>query len=267
MAASEGKLIVAYLRVSTDAQTTGNGLAQQRAEISAYAAFHGIEIDEWVADAATGTSGSRESLDLLKLQASSGKLGRIIIDRMDRLARDLAVSEALYLFFKTHGVEIVFVQQSFSDTVSGTLMRQMCAAIAQYQKSELLIRMRACKQAALKNGKFIGGGVPFGYRKGVSPGVLEIDEKAARTVRYIFELYSLGMSSVKIAAKLNEMGYTAAKGGKFHNPAVLDIVKRLDFYRGRTTLHRTSISTTAPVHPPILTTGDLHMNVRQSPSA
>ncbi len=261
MATSEGKLIVAYLRVSTDAQTTGNGLAQQRAEISAYAAFHGIEIDEWVADAATGMTGSRESLDLLKIQAETGKLGRIIIDRMDRLARDLAVSEALYTFFKSHNVEMTFVQQSFSDTISGTLMRQMCAAIAQYQKSDLLIRMRSCKQAALKNGKFIGGGVPFGYSKGATPGVLEIDQKAARTVRYIFELYSLGLSSVKVAEKLNEMGYAAPRGGRFHNSTVLDIVKRLDFYRGRTTLHR-SATAASPVHPPILI-GDSNMNVRQ----
>ena len=66
----------------------------------------------------------------------------------------------------------------------------------------------------------------------------------------------------KALRKLNAMGYTAAKGGKFYNNTVLDIVKRIDFYRGRTTLHRTSIASTAPVHPPILTEVP-DMNVRQ----
>jgi site-specific DNA recombinase len=240
---------IAYTRVSTSAQTEGNGLQQQRSAIASYAGIEGVEIDDWLSDAATGMSEERPEMDRLRKMVELGEVSRVIVDRMDRLGRSLAVCETLSEFFRAHNVELVSVKDCFGTGMSGTLMRQIMGAIAQYDRSMMLARMNSSKREALARGRFVGGGIPYGYRLG-KPGELEIEPKAAAAVRRVFELHKLGLSSVRVAAKLNEEGVPSARGGRWYNSTVLDLVKRQDFYRARTTLHHSQ--STAPVHEAIL---------------
>ncbi len=241
---------IAYTRVSTHGQTEGNGLQQQRSAIASYAGIEGLEIDDWLSDAATGMSEERPEMDRLRKMVELGEVSRIVIDRMDRLGRSLAVCETLAEFFRQHGVELVSVKDKFGTGMTGTLMRQIMGAIAQYDRSMMLARMNSSKREALARGRFVGGGVPFGYKLGRKPGELEVDSGAAATVRRVFELHKLGLSSVKVAAQLNAESVPSPRGARWYNSTVLDLVKRQDFYRARTTLHHSQ--STAPVHEAIL---------------
>jgi site-specific DNA recombinase len=248
------KKTVAYVRVSTKAQTEGNGPAQQRASIIAWASMNGGPeiIDDWAEDAESGTVEDREEMDRLKTMAEAGTLGRLLVDRADRLGRTVEVSLSLDRFFQEHGVEIVYVQQRMPPGPAGELMKLLFMGIAQYDRATLLSRMKQCKRSALESGRFVGGGIPYGYRKSHVPGELVVEPKAADVVRKIFDMRSRGMSSVKIAAALNTEGIPSPAGKRWYNTSVLYVTKRADFYRGLTTLHHSDVLHTAPVHKAIL---------------
>jgi DNA invertase Pin-like site-specific DNA recombinase len=245
---------LAYARVSTEAQTQGNGLAQQRKEIVTYAAMNELQIDEWFVDAKTGTTEDREQLNRLKLLAEAGEIGTLILDRMDRLGRTTEVNLSLLRQFEEWGVKVVFVQQAFEamPPPMRKFMQTIFAALAEMQKAELLQRMVVCKREAVARGKFIGGGIPLGYKTGSTPGELVIDESTAATVRLIFELKERGLTHTQISTLLNQRGILTRRGNDFYPSGVLHILNNRDFYAGHRTIHASQAKNIRPTHEPIL---------------
>ena len=87
----------AYLRVSGKSQVNGDGFPRQLKAIRDYAAAHDIKIAHVFRE--EGVSGTVESLDrpawseLMAMLHSNG-VRTILIEKLDRLARDLMVQEA-----------------------------------------------------------------------------------------------------------------------------------------------------------------------------
>ena len=73
-----------------------------------------------------------------------------------------------------------------------------------------------------KKGLFCGGSVPYGYT--VINKRLTIDEDKAAIVKYIFELYSVGLIVPEIITKLNELGITH-NGTPFTSNCIYGILK------------------------------------------
>lgn len=248
------KKTLAYTRVSTEAQTEGNGISQQRKEIVTYAAMQELQIDEWLTDAKTGTTEDREQLNRIKAMAEAGEVGTLILDRMDRLGRTTEVNLSLLRQFEEWGVRVIFVQQAF-EQMSPTMrkfMQTIFAALAEMQKAELLQRLTQCKQVAVANGRFIGGGVPYGYKLGVTPGQLAVDPKAAETIRAVFEYKARGGTYQQTANSLNDAGYRTQQGKFFTPMMVRSIILRKEFYMGVRTLHGAQHLNAQPVHEAIL---------------
>ncbi len=210
----------AYIRVSTERQLDGSGPEQQRAGIMAYAAQHSIAIDEWATDDETGTTEDREQIQRLLAEARAGTLTTLLIDRMDRLGRKVAVCESLYEAFTQAGCQIRLVAMHFENNPAGVAMRQMLMVFAQYQKDEWLQRMAQCRRSkAARIGALANGQVPFGYRRS-EVGALEVCPEEAPAVRRAFWLRKAGRSFRTIVAMLNAEGYRS-RGGK---PFTLDQV-------------------------------------------
>lgn len=102
---------------------------------------------------------------------------------------------------------------------------------------EILMRGRI---AAVKRGCYIGQFAPYGYRK-IKIGkdhTLEIVEHEADVVRLIFDLYTMeGITRGRIANRLNEMGLTAPRGGRWTKDTVRMIVKNRH-YIGKVVFNR-----------------------------
>ncbi len=222
---------VAYLRVSTERQASdGNGLPQQRASICAYAALNNITIDEWVIDDETGTTEDREGIQALLKRSETFTL---VFDRVDRLGRTLLVSENLFALFAARGVTLVCVAQQLTDTPMGRLTRQLMGAIAEYQRSEMLVRLSQCKQQAkAKRGTYGGGSVSYGYASAGS-GRLVVDSGDAAMVRLCFDLRGQGKTLRGIVETLTEKGYRTRKGTEFYAAQIQRILARGDVYRAK----------------------------------
>lgn len=221
---------IAYLRVSTEAQTELNGLEQQRRSICAFAAASGMTIDEWVTDDQSGTTEDREGIQQL---LSRDNPFTLVFDRIDRLGRTLLVSESLFAKFSARGVRMVCVTQKLDDGPIGQLTRQIMGAFAEYQRSELLARLAQCKRAAkAKRGTYGGGTVAYGYHT-VGGGQLSADPCTVRLVRRTHELGKQPEATLRaIAASLEAEGFRTRKGTIIQANQVKRILDRKEVYEG-----------------------------------
>ncbi len=166
---------IGYLRVSTAAQAKDgkDGFPRQRAAIRAYCASKRLELLEEHEDA--GVSGTvplegRDGLSTALARCSELGAGILVVERADRLGRDLIVSEMAVRAFGEAGVAIVTADtgQDLTDAdndPSRKLIRQVLNAVAEYERSALVAKLRAARERKQRRG---GHGVGC-YRFGEHP--------------------------------------------------------------------------------------------------
>ena len=104
----------AYLRVSGKGQVDGDGFTRQLKAIREYAAARDIKIVNVYRE--EGVSGTKDSADrpawselMTALHANGVRV--VIIEKLDRLARDLMVQETIIADLRKHGFELVSVAE------------------------------------------------------------------------------------------------------------------------------------------------------------
>lgn len=197
---------VAYLRVSTDAQTEKYGLDMQKQKILDYCKKNGVTIDKWYVDG--GYSGSkldRPEIQKLLDDAEKGLIRTVYIYKLDRLSRDTQDTlELIYRILPKLGVRVVSMTEEIrTENPMDKVMLTMNAAMNQYEREVIRMRMSAGMVERVKKGYWMGGGrVPWGYYYDRNDGILHVDEKQAEMVRNAYKLYLDGYSCDKIAHML-----------------------------------------------------------------
>jgi DNA invertase Pin-like site-specific DNA recombinase len=169
--AKHRKAAFAYLRTSsaTNAGPDKDSDKRQRAAIAAFAKSHGFKIVEEFYDAAVSGAdpiGERPGFKAM-LDRLAGNT--IIVESPDRFARDLTVQLTGHDFLKSLEVELIpaTAPDFFTeDTPTAVLVRQVLGAIAQFEKTSLVAKLKAArdrKKAAI--GK-CGGRKSYAEREG-----------------------------------------------------------------------------------------------------
>jgi DNA invertase Pin-like site-specific DNA recombinase len=160
-----------YLRVSSQGQVEGDGFTRQRSAIEFYAKSNGIRIVRWFEE--QGVSGTTELVDRPALQdmlvaLMSNGIRIVLIEKLDRLARDLMVQETILADMQKRGFELVSVMEPdlCTNDPSRTLVRQIMGAVAQYDKTMIVLKTRAARQRIRAKGVRCEGRKPFGARTG-----------------------------------------------------------------------------------------------------
>lgn len=201
---------VAYLRVSTEAQTEKYGLDMQRQKILDHCARERITIDKWYVDG--GYSGSRldrPEMQRLLLDAEQGEIGRIFVYKLDRLSRDTV--DTLNLLNKTfpkYGIQLISMTEEIrTENPMDEVMNTMNAAMNQYERKIIRLRMQAGMLERVKKGLWMGGGrVPWGYYYDRNDGILHPDPEQAEMVRRAYDMYIDGYSCDSISKILGFKG-------------------------------------------------------------
>lgn len=205
-----GKQNVAYLRVSTEAQTEKYGLDMQKEKILEYCVKSGVMIDKWYIDGGfSGSTLDRPKIQELLSDAEDGKIENVFVYKLDRMSRD--TRDTLDLLTKTlpkYDVRVISMTEQISiDTPMDRVMVTMNAAMNQYEREMICMRTRAGMVERVKKGLWMGGGrVPYGYYYDRNDGILHIDETQAEKVKKAYEMYIDGYSCDKISKILGFKG-------------------------------------------------------------
>jgi DNA invertase Pin-like site-specific DNA recombinase len=211
----------AYLRVSGKGQIQGDGFPRQLAAIRSYAQTHDVRIVQVFRE--EGVCGAMESADrpawselMIALHADGVKT--IIIEKLDRLARDLMVQEATIGDLQKHNFTLISVAEPDLMATDPTriLMRQLMGAVAQYDKSQIVLKLRGARQRMKAAEGRCEGRKPYGDRDGETAVV-----ERMRAMR------AAGMAYRKIAAALNaETVPTRTAGARWRGCTVNGILNR-----------------------------------------
>ena len=217
--AQQPKLIPAfgYIRVSGESQVKGDGPVRQRAAITKWAKDHGFRIARWFEENAV--SGTTESIDRPAFNAMLEALllngtRTVLIERLDRLARDVYIQEGTIRLLKEKGFDLISVSEPDlnSNDMYRVAMRQIMGVFAELDRKSIVFKLRAARQRKRMATGRCEGRKPYGTRDGEQVIIDRI--KAAR---------AQGSNYEQIARDLNNEG-VRPRTGKWYPANVRKIV-------------------------------------------
>jgi site-specific DNA recombinase len=157
-----------YLRVSSEEQRDRETILTQRNFAERYCALHEIVPVGWYAD--DGVSGTiavnqrPEGARLLQ-DARDGRLSVVYVYRVDRIGRvALHVLQAVKTLEEC-GVRVASMTEPFdTSTPAGRLMLNMLSSFADFERASILEKTLEGTNRHAREGEWVGGIVPFGYR-------------------------------------------------------------------------------------------------------
>jgi DNA invertase Pin-like site-specific DNA recombinase len=174
--------IYGYLRVSSKSQIEGDGLNRQRDAVEAFCRAHTLDrIGMWREEGVSGTVEGLDRPEFAEMLSSidrratlpGGEVGAVVVERMDRLARDLMVSEVLMMELRKRNIKVFSADQgTLIDMASDggdptrVLIRQIMGALSQWEKSMLVKKLGAAKKRLREAGLLVEGKPAFGTLPG-----------------------------------------------------------------------------------------------------
>ncbi len=216
----------AYLRVSGKGQVKGDGFPRQRAAITRYAKSHRIDVVGEYREPFTGTDADRPEFQAMVAEMLSNCVRTVLVERLDRFARDLGVQMQLLAYLLSKGITLIAVDTGQDVTAA---MRQdpmaeamvlMQGVFSQLEKKMLVAKLRKARQAKRERTGRCEGPKLFGEL----PGEQE-------TLAHMRQLHRKPRgrprrSFAEIARSLNDEQRPTRKGGPWSRQSVQRIIER-----------------------------------------
>jgi DNA invertase Pin-like site-specific DNA recombinase len=230
--------VIGYVRVSTNGQLDGYGLAAQEQAIRSYARSNGLKVVQALREeGVSGTTPAEERPALIDaLRAiKDGEVGGLLVPNLDRLARELHIQEAALALiwrmkgrvFTAEGGEVL--EDDPNDPVRRA-MRQMRGVFSELEKGLIVKRLRDGRHAKSDAGGYGVGAPPFGFRAEGRRLVSEPREQEA--IKLMKRLHKQGESLRDIVSALEAGGFEAkqagTRGSRWHPTQVARILKRAE---------------------------------------
>jgi DNA invertase Pin-like site-specific DNA recombinase len=228
MSKQSKKPALSYLRVSGKGQVNKDGFPRQREAVLKYAKANGLEIiGEYRDEGVSGTKEleHRQGLAALLDHIESNGVKIVLVERADRLARDLMVSEVILGQFRDLGVEVISADSGVDLTAGDndptrTLIRQVLGAVSQFEKSIIVLKLRAARERTRQKTGRCEGRKPYGF----FPGEDKIIQRIKELYRKPHGEKRLGFQT--IAKRLNAEGILTRTGVKWSDTQVKAILTR-----------------------------------------
>jgi DNA invertase Pin-like site-specific DNA recombinase len=188
--------------------------------IRRYAAANGLRVVQWFRE--EGISGTKEldkrpALQKLVVALHADGVKTVIVEKLDRLARDLMIQETIIGDLRKSSFELISVAEPdlCSDDPSRKLVRQVFGAIAEYERCMIVQKLRGARERIRAKTGRCEGRKPFGSRLG---------EKDV--VARMRQLRLEGNSLARVAEVLGREGYKPRTGRRFYPANVARILAR-----------------------------------------
>ncbi len=204
--------VFGYIRVSGKGQVNGDGFKRQEKAIRDYAKANKMEVAHIYREkGVSGTLKDRPALSELiySLEQNGHGIHTVVIERIDRLARDLMIQETILDDFKKNGVSVLSATDGdlLEDSPTRTLVRQVLGAIAEYDKEMTVQKLRVARnRKKAETGKCEGRKSYSELNPGLVQMVKQLRRKPPKGKRMPMRL---------ICEKVNAAGYRTTKGKEF----------------------------------------------------
>lgn len=217
-----------YSRVSSEDQAERGTIENQLEFARKYCDLHQITSVLWYKDdGVSGTIPLEQRPDGARLlaDAKAGLFDVLLVYKLDRLGRSARIVLNAVHELEQHGVKIKSMTEPFdTGDASGRFLLTILAGVADLERSNILERMWHGANRAARDGRWLGGIVPFGYRVN-DEGYLEVNDdklpghdlSEAEVVRMIYALIAeQKLSTIRVADYLNALGIppSYAKDGR-----------------------------------------------------
>lgn len=223
----EQRRLVAYIRVSTKAQTDNYSLDSQKSKIEEFAKTRGYELVACYQDQESGTKWSRSGFDAAMKHVFEGDADGFIVWSLDRFIRKALKGWSIVSDLEAAGKHLVVVNRGL-DTAqggpTGKLVFQILLAVAEYELSIIQERFDAGRAEKKAAGGHYAGQSRFGW-KAVSGRLVEV-ESEQWTLKVCSRLHSLGVPYAEVARYLNRNIHRHAtkRGGFWSHRSVQRII-------------------------------------------
>ncbi len=205
-----------YCRVSTAKQAAeGESLDVQRRQIEGYALMHGLALDDVVIE--EGVSGSvpvaeRPAAGPLFAKLTKGDV--VIAPKLDRLFRSALDALQVVEELKARGVRLHLLDLGGDIAGNGLskLFLTIAAAFAEAERDRIRERIGQVKADQKARGRYLGGKVPFGFRRGETGELIEVPAEQ-EAIREMVALRGQGKALRAIAETMQAKGFRISHEG------------------------------------------------------
>lgn len=240
--------VAAYARVSSEKDAQ---LDSFEAQVSHYTSLITARedwqlVDVYADEGITGTSiRKREEFLRLMRDCRKGKVDRVIAKSISRFCRNTVDCIQAVRELTALGVTVLFEKEGIDTaTMRGELMLTALSDFAQHESLSISGNQRTAVRMRMQSGTFVTPTPPFGYR--LVDKQLEVEEREAAVVRWIFSQYLAGTGSDRISMALSMMSVPRRDGrADWHKSTVIYILHN-ERYTGDALWQKSYTSDTLP---------------------
>lgn len=183
----------------------------------------------------------RDKIQLIRDEALKGSFDILLVFMFDRLGRRESETPFVVEWFVNHGIQVWSVKEGEQrfDAHVDHLTNYIRYWQASGESKKTSIRTKTALGQMVREGKFRGGSVPYGYRLAPSGlfnrkkreiNKLEIDEEEAKVIRMMYNLcVGWGYGRNKIANLISAQGMKTRTGENWHEATVGHILHNITY--------------------------------------
>ena len=196
-------MIIGYSRISTQRQSEGTSLDNQKQKITEYCNLHDLQLTNVFSEIDSGGNDDRKVLTEIKNMIENPfvketPIKSIIVFKLDRLGRTMLGSLQFIDFCKQNNVNVVSIQDNIdTNEPKSELILNILLSIATEERRVIRERLSMGRDFKFKNNQIPYPKIPFGYsrkKKTIIP------DENSEIVKYIFKKWNL-LSKMKHLSK------------------------------------------------------------------
>jgi site-specific DNA recombinase len=191
-----------------------------------------IVVQEFIDEGISGRTDNRPAFQdmIARAKENPRPFDVILLWKLSRFARNREHASFYKNLLRKRGVTITSLHERVDDSAQGRLIEGIFEAMDEFYSENLAQDTRRGMIRKVKQGQWVGGTIPYGYRVEKPPGrprqgCMVLDETEAPLVRRIFSDAGRGVGAATIARALNREGITTRKGHKWTNDVVLYLLR------------------------------------------
>jgi DNA invertase Pin-like site-specific DNA recombinase len=218
----DSRLVVGYLRCSTERQAEANSLPAQEASLKAYCEAQGLTLASVHSDTVSGSTDldQRPGLQAALAEITHGKASGLLVLRLDRLSRSPTVTNGIEYLLGRLGARLLLVDGANADDPMTALIRSFQAYAASVERQLLKKRTKDALGQLKKAGKRFSRHAPYGFTYENGALVENSDEKT--TLAVLLDLRR-NLSATETARELEKRG-ALARNGKPFSPVTVNVI-------------------------------------------